>query len=164
MCLRWFVSYRRHTIVPLETRSIRLKVSALLFLLASQRISGTPVCDRLNICLLRRSSAIRPSQTATDRHRPLQIIWKPGFTKITTEQRASCSPLSCSLLARLQRMSHPIGSSSVTSHCHDSKIFGSPLVCHHHQERFPDCETLSLWPLKPSVYSLLQKCAFRRWC
>ena len=40
------MSYRRHTIVRLEKRPIRLKVSARLFLLALQRISGTLVCDR----------------------------------------------------------------------------------------------------------------------
>ena len=46
VCLRWSVSYRRHTIVRLETRPIRLEVRARLFLLASQRNSGTLVCDR----------------------------------------------------------------------------------------------------------------------
>ena len=33
-----------------------------------------------NICFLcLRSSAVRPTQTASDGRRPLQIIWKPGF-------------------------------------------------------------------------------------
>ena len=44
VCLRLSVSYRRHTIVRLETRPVRL--SARLFLLGSQRISGMLVCDR----------------------------------------------------------------------------------------------------------------------
>ena len=44
-CLRWSVSYRQHTIVRLETHPIRLEVTVLLFLLASQRISCMLVCD-----------------------------------------------------------------------------------------------------------------------
>ena len=69
------MSYRRHTIVRLETRvvsyPIRFKVSVWLFLPDSQRISGMLTCDHFrfkwkHLPALLRSSAVRPTQTVSD--------------------------------------------------------------------------------------------------
>lgn len=81
MCLRWSVSYRQHTIVRLETCPIRPEASSLLLSAIASDLNG-------NICLLcLRSSAITLTQTASDGHRPWQIIWKPGFTALTVKER-----------------------------------------------------------------------------
>ena len=78
MGLRWSVSYRRHTIVRLEKRPIRLEVNALLFLLPWQRISSTLVCDRFRfkwrhfppvfavVCDKTDADSFRWSQTVAD--------------------------------------------------------------------------------------------------
>ena len=71
------MSYLRHTIVSLVIHPIRL-LSALRRGLV---VPLSAIASDLNgnMCLLcLRSSAIRPTQTASDGRRPLQILWKPG--------------------------------------------------------------------------------------
>ena len=82
-----YVLYRRQTIVRLETHPIRLEVSAFLFLLSSQWISGMLVRDRFKFkmetfpsCVYDRLRQDRRTRTASDGRRPWQIIWKQGFT------------------------------------------------------------------------------------
>ena len=79
------MSYRRHTIVPLEHVQSDLKKVRSFFSLLRRglviRLSAIASDLNENIRLLcLRSSAIRPTQTASDGRRPLQIIWKPGFS------------------------------------------------------------------------------------
>ena len=88
--LRWFVSYRRHTVVRFETRPIRLELSALLFLLASRRISDTLVCDRFRfkmetfascvftiVCDKTNADSFRSSQTVADHINQVLVLRSP---------------------------------------------------------------------------------------
>ena len=78
VCLRWSASYRRLTIVRLETRPIWLEASAFLFLFALQTIRGTLVSDRFRfkwkhllpvpsiVCSKTDADSFRWSQTVAD--------------------------------------------------------------------------------------------------
>ena len=78
------MSYGRHSIVRFETCPIRLGISALLFLVASQRIRGTLVRDHFRVKEARNSfSFFQKNKTILSLGTVLRVIFPteiwPGY-------------------------------------------------------------------------------------